>query len=105
MDHPPNTHPLSEVSDWWTTSVSRIRPGEILLRGYPVEQLIGQVTTHLNPIRTPAGLAVQPAPGRHRWIPPDRLVPNRSPRDTERRYRISPIPPTTCENAGRDDRI
>ncbi|MGQ5598273.1 citryl-CoA lyase [Streptomyces sp. ESR1.13] len=35
--------PLPEVSDWWTTAVSRIRPGEILLRGYPVEQLIGHV--------------------------------------------------------------
>ncbi|MEU1803310.1 citryl-CoA lyase [Streptomyces sp. NPDC019937] len=40
----PNTEPLPEVSDWWTTAVSRIRPGEILLRGYPVEQLIGQVS-------------------------------------------------------------
>ncbi|MFF0223376.1 citryl-CoA lyase [Streptomyces sp. NPDC004629] len=36
--------PLPEVSDWWATSVSRISPGEILLRGYPVEQLIGQVS-------------------------------------------------------------
>jgi citrate synthase len=34
----------STVTDWWSTAVSRIRPGEILLRGYPVEQLIGQVT-------------------------------------------------------------
>jgi citrate synthase len=33
-----------EVSDWWRTAISRIRPGEILLRGYPVEQLIGQVS-------------------------------------------------------------
>ncbi|MFI6691285.1 citryl-CoA lyase [Streptomyces sp. NPDC050433] len=32
------------VTDWWSTAVSRIRPGEILLRGYPVEQLIGRVT-------------------------------------------------------------
>ncbi|MFC9617894.1 citryl-CoA lyase [Streptomyces sp. NPDC056938] len=32
------------VTDWWSTAVSRIRPGEILLRGYPVEQLIGHVT-------------------------------------------------------------
>ncbi|MGW0791191.1 citryl-CoA lyase [Streptomyces sp. NPDC002911] len=40
----PNTEPLPEVSDWWMTAVSRIRPDEILLRGYPVEQLIGQVS-------------------------------------------------------------
>ncbi|MFZ3565675.1 citryl-CoA lyase [Streptomyces sp. BH097] len=32
------------VTGWWSTAVSRIRPGEILLRGYPVEQLIGHVT-------------------------------------------------------------
>lgn len=32
------------VTDYWSTAVSRIRPGEILLRGYPVEQLIGRVT-------------------------------------------------------------
>ncbi|MEB8336086.1 citryl-CoA lyase [Streptomyces endophyticus] len=32
------------VTDWWSTAVSRIRPGEILLRGYPVEQLIGHIT-------------------------------------------------------------
>lgn len=35
---------LQAVTDWWSTAVSRIRPGEILLRGYPVEQLIGQVS-------------------------------------------------------------
>ncbi|GAA1717446.1 citryl-CoA lyase [Streptomyces yatensis] len=33
-----------EVTDWWSTGVSRIRPGEILLRGYPVEQLIGRLS-------------------------------------------------------------
>ncbi|GAB2869342.1 citryl-CoA lyase [Nocardioides pacificus] len=29
-----------DVTDWWTTAVSDIVPGEIRLRGYPVEQLI-----------------------------------------------------------------
>lgn len=33
-----------DAADWWSTAISRIRPGEILLRGYPVEQLIGHVT-------------------------------------------------------------
>lgn len=32
------------VTGWWRTGISRIRPGEILLRGYPVEQLIGEVS-------------------------------------------------------------
>jgi len=27
------------MSDFWKTSVSRVRPGEILVRGYPIEQL------------------------------------------------------------------
>ncbi|MEU6267034.1 citryl-CoA lyase [Saccharopolyspora shandongensis] len=33
-----------KVTGWWRTGVSRIRPGEILLRGYPVEQLIGRLS-------------------------------------------------------------
>ncbi|RKT87386.1 citrate synthase [Saccharopolyspora antimicrobica] len=32
------------VTGWWRTGISRIRPGEILLRGYPVEELIGEVS-------------------------------------------------------------
>lgn len=32
-------------------------------------------------------------------------APNWSPEQRKRRYRISPIPPTICEKAGRDDRI
>ncbi|MCA1187075.1 MULTISPECIES: citryl-CoA lyase [unclassified Saccharopolyspora] len=32
------------VTGWWRTGISRIRPGEILLRGYPVEQLIDTVS-------------------------------------------------------------
>ncbi|KAK1182882.1 citryl-CoA lyase [Streptomyces sp. NBS 14/10] len=46
---PPTTSPTAprpideaKVTGWWSTAVSRIRPGEILLRGYPVEQLIGR---------------------------------------------------------------
>lgn len=33
-----------EVTGWWRTGITRIRPGEILLRGYPVEELIGEVS-------------------------------------------------------------
>src|SRR5437879_116483 len=34
---------LSECSAWWDTSIIDIHPGKIAIRGYPVEQLIGQV--------------------------------------------------------------
>jgi citrate synthase len=42
----PRAEPTLEeqVTGWWDTAIIRIRPGEILLRGYPVEQLIGRVT-------------------------------------------------------------
>ncbi|MBM9463407.1 citryl-CoA lyase [Aeromicrobium sp. YIM 150415] len=33
-----------EAAEYWSTSISRIRPGEIALRGYPIEQLIGRVS-------------------------------------------------------------
>jgi citrate synthase len=33
-----------EVTDWWSTAVSDIEPGIIRLRGYPIEQMIGQVS-------------------------------------------------------------
>ncbi|NJQ15537.1 citryl-CoA lyase [Streptomyces bohaiensis] len=38
------TVPERRITDHWSTAVSRIRPGEILLRGYPVEQLIGRIS-------------------------------------------------------------
>ena len=34
----------AEVTRWWTTAVSDIEPGQIRLRGYPVEQLIGRAS-------------------------------------------------------------
>jgi citrate synthase len=33
-----------EVCDWWATEIIDMRPGEIRYRGYPVEDLIGNVT-------------------------------------------------------------
>ena len=33
-----------EVCDWWSTDIIDMRPGEIRYRGYPVEDLIGNVT-------------------------------------------------------------
>ncbi|WP_424466995.1 citryl-CoA lyase [Pseudoclavibacter helvolus] len=34
---------LDDATAWWSTSVTRIAPGEIELRGYPIEQVIGNV--------------------------------------------------------------
>lgn len=35
---------LDEARQWWTTSIVDIHPGEIAMRGYPIEDLIGNVT-------------------------------------------------------------
>ena len=34
---------LASASDWWDTSIIDIHPGKIAIRGYPIEQLIGNV--------------------------------------------------------------
>ncbi|GIF01945.1 citryl-CoA lyase [Paractinoplanes rishiriensis] len=35
---------VQDVSDWWATSVSRIEPNRIELRGQPVQDLIGSIS-------------------------------------------------------------
>lgn len=35
---------LDDARAWWTTEIIDIHPGEIAVRGYPIEQLIGNVT-------------------------------------------------------------
>jgi len=35
---------MSDVSDWWRTSIIEMEPGVIRFRGHPVEELIGSVT-------------------------------------------------------------
>lgn len=35
--------PSSTVSDWWSTAITSIQPNEILIRGYPIEELIGSL--------------------------------------------------------------
>ena len=35
---------LSEAQRWWTTSIIDIAPGEIRVRGYPIEQAIGALS-------------------------------------------------------------
>jgi citrate synthase len=34
---------LADASAWWDTSIIDIHPGEIAIRGYPIEELIGRV--------------------------------------------------------------
>jgi citrate synthase len=34
---------LQEASDWWTTEIIDIQRGSIAVRGYPIEQLIGEL--------------------------------------------------------------
>ena len=34
---------VDEARQWWQTDIIDIHPGEIALRGYPIEQLIGSV--------------------------------------------------------------
>lgn len=34
---------LDEARQWWRTDIIDVRPGEIALRGYPIEELIGNV--------------------------------------------------------------
>ena len=35
---------LTAASAWWDTSIIDIHPGKISMRGYPIEELIGNVT-------------------------------------------------------------
>lgn len=36
--------PKNDVSDWWSTDIIDMAPGQIRLRGHPIEHLIGTVT-------------------------------------------------------------
>lgn len=36
--------PGNDVSDWWATEIIDMAPGQIRLRGYPIEKLIGNVS-------------------------------------------------------------
>lgn len=38
------TGPRNDVSDWWTTDIIDMAPGQIRMRGHPIEDLIGNVT-------------------------------------------------------------
>jgi hypothetical protein len=34
----------NDVSDWWSTAIIDMAPGQIRLRGHPIEELIGRLT-------------------------------------------------------------
>ncbi|MBG0567382.1 citryl-CoA lyase [Actinoplanes aureus] len=44
MSHARPDPTVRDVSDWWSTSVSRIEPNRIELRGRPVQDLIGSIS-------------------------------------------------------------
>ncbi len=35
---------IAEATQWWTTEIIDIHPGKIVIRGYPIEELIGRLT-------------------------------------------------------------
>lgn len=35
---------MSDVSDWWRTEIIDMAPGQIRMRGHPIEELIGSIT-------------------------------------------------------------
>jgi len=35
---------LQQATEWWSTSIIDIRPGEIVIRGYPIQELIGELS-------------------------------------------------------------
>jgi citrate synthase len=35
---------LQQATAWWSTSIINIRPGEIVIRGYPIQELIGELS-------------------------------------------------------------
>ena len=44
MNEPMNDETLlANAKAWWRTEIINIQPGQIVVRGYPIEQLIGQV--------------------------------------------------------------
>ena len=42
-ESPGDAQLVAEARAWWQTDIIEVRPGEISLRGYPIEQLIGGV--------------------------------------------------------------
>ena len=66
MTDGPTTPSVQDVSDWWTTAVSRIEPDVIELRGRPVQELIG--TTSFVGVIWLLLRGQQPTPGQERLL-------------------------------------
>ena len=43
MNHRTPAELLNDATDWWTTQIIDIKPGQIAIRGYPIEELIGEL--------------------------------------------------------------
>lgn len=43
-DTPTADQLLQQATAWWSTSIINIRPGEIAIRGYPIQELIGELS-------------------------------------------------------------
>jgi citrate synthase len=43
-DKPADQQRIDDAEQWWSTSIIDIHPGEIDIRGYPIEQLIGKLS-------------------------------------------------------------
>lgn len=43
-DSPTADQLLEQATAWWSTSIVNIRPGEIVIRGYPIQELIGELS-------------------------------------------------------------
>jgi citrate synthase len=57
---------MSDVSDWWRTAIIEMQPGQIRLRGHPIETLIDQVSmTEMIWLMTTGAL---PSPAQHRLL-------------------------------------
>ena len=44
MSKPASTKPSGDVSEWWSTDIIDMTPGQIRFRGYSIEDLIGKVS-------------------------------------------------------------
>ena len=40
---------MSDVADWWKTSIIDMEPGRIELRGHPIQDLIGHIAQTIIP--------------------------------------------------------
>ena len=54
---------LQQATAWWSTSIINIHPGEIVVRGYPIQELIGELTLPSNDLADAQGRSADRAAG------------------------------------------